>query len=274
MATLSIENSGTFHSDLTVSNSVNANHVLRLRLNICLQKIIAPPNTFNDFGHNAFAIRNWLEDEWYRFWRQVFDQSDHWNNKFWLIPPANYTEFDISNGSRRFRPNVKCVLFVQIWNNPGHAQKNIRVARLADSHIGDSTLFRSDALTYDSLDGVPHAFQVPDAGGNITNIIHYTIPHEIGHALGQPHIGVLRHTQACTNAIAGNPDDSLSDGGSNSMRCYGWGEAPSISENIMGFGLRFDPVNAQPWKDRIAQHTNTLSANWQVSMTEPVPRQV
>jgi hypothetical protein len=271
MIKLKIDNGTTFHSDITQSNNIHTNHVLRLRLGICLQKITAPPKTFKDFGKNIFNIRNWREDEWYRFWRQVFDQSEHWNDKFWLVPPANFTAFDFTSGGVKYRPNIKCSLFVQIWNNPGNAHKNIRVAKLAESHVGDSTLFRSDALTYDSLDSIPHAFQVPDNEGNITNTIHYTIPHEIGHALGQPHVGVLRSTQACTNAIAGNPSDSFSEGGSNSMRCYGWGEAPSISENIMGFGLKFDTVNAKPWQERIAEHTNTTWNNWQVSMTEVMP---
>lgn len=271
MARASITNNTTFHSELTVSRSSAANHNLRLRLGLCVQKVPGVPDVFNDFNGSSFKIREWGYLEWYNFRDTIFAQCDHWNNKFWLIPPSSYSELDVNVNGTRFRPNVKCELFVQIWNNPGDAQKNIRIARLDNSVTGDSSRFRSDAVTYDSLDGVAHTFQIPDALGNVSNIIHYTIPHEIGHALGQPHIGVLRRTAACLNAIAGNPGDPMSVGGSNSNRCYGYGEPPSIAQNIMGYGLNFEEVNAQPWRDRIAEHTSTNAANWRVSMTERLP---
>jgi hypothetical protein len=268
---------GPFTSDLILSSDgTSTNHILKIRLGLCLQKVTTPPTTFNDFGGSPFTIRNWTELEWYNFRDAVFEQSEHWNNKFWLIPPDNYSELDWPNtrGARRtHRPNIKCVLFLQVWNSAAHANKTIRVARLADSYTGTSTTFRSDAITYDSLDGVPHTFQIPDDGGNTLNIVHYTIPHEIGHALGQPHIGVLRNTAACTAAIAGEtPGDSTTVGGANSHRCYGWGEPPSIAENIMGYGLRYEEVNAKPWRDRIAEHTSTDASRWRVSMTEVAPR--
>lgn len=272
MTRLSINNNATFHSELTVSRTSTVNHNLRLRLGLCVQKVPGVPDVFNDFSGSSFKIREWEYLEWYNFRDTIFAQCDHWNNKFWLTPPPSFSEFDVNVNGTKFRPNVKCELFVQVWNNPGDAQKNIRIARLDDSVIGDSSRFRSDAVTYDSLDGVAHTFQIPDALGNVSNIIHYTIPHEIGHALGQPHIGVLRRTAACLNAIAGNPGDPMSTGGSNSNRCYGYGEPPSIAQNIMGYGLNFEEVNAQPWRDRIAEHTSTNAANWTVSMTERPPR--
>ena len=211
-------------------------------------------------------------------WIRYLTRASHWNNKFWLIPPNNYSELDWplnARQGRNYRPNVKCQLFVQKWLSPGLANKTIRVAKLAESHVGDNGTFRSDAVTYDSLDGVAHTFQIPDNGGTILNIVHYTIPHEIGHALGQPHIGQLRRTTACMAAIAGpTPGDSTTVGGSNSHRCYGWGEPPSIAENIMGYGLRYEDVNAQPWRDRIAAHTHTDAAHWRVSMVDVPPRRL
>jgi hypothetical protein len=272
--------SGAFTSDLLLSpDGTTINHTLKIRLGLCFQQITTPPSTFNDFaGANTFNIRNWTESEWWQFMNSVFDQSDHWNNKFWLIPPNNYSELDWplnARQGRNYRPNVKCQLFVQKWLSPGLANKTIRVAKLAESHVGDNGTFRSDAVTYDSLDGVAHTFQIPDNGGTILNIVHYTIPHEIGHALGQPHIGQLRRTTACMAAIAGpTPGDSTTVGGSNSHRCYGWGEPPSIAENIMGYGLRYEDVNAQPWRDRIAEHTHTDAAHWRVSMVDVPPRRL
>ncbi|MEW6127935.1 MAG: hypothetical protein AB1757_12925 [Acidobacteriota bacterium] len=276
MVTMEI-NDTSFKSQIILNTDGTTNHVLKIYLGLCLQRITAPPGTFNDFNGNVFNIRNWTEGEWHEFRSQIFSQSDLWNNRFWLIPPNNFNSLDIQTlpGRVRYRPNIKCELFVQVWLSPANAHKTIRVARLADTYAGDSSLFRSDAVTYDSLDGVAHVFHIPDNAGTVMNINHYTIPHEIGHALGQPHIGVLRRTAACTTAIAGpTAGDSSTVGGSNSHRCYGWGEAPSIAENIMGYGLRFADVNAQPWRDRIASHTRTRATDWRISMTNVPPRRL
>ncbi len=266
-----------FRSEIILHTDGATNHVLKIYLGLCLQRISAPPATFNDFNGNSFNIRNWTEGEWHEFRSQIFGQSDLWNDRFWLIPPDDLNTLDIQTQPNRvrFRPNIKCELFVQVWLSPANANKTIKVARLADGYSGDSSLFRSDAVTYDSLDGVAHVFHIPDNTGAQMNINHYTIPHEIGHALGQPHIGVLRRTAACTTAIAGpTAGDDTTVGGSNSHRCYGFGEPPSIAENIMGYGLRFDDVNAQPWRDRIAQHTKTKAENWKVSLTPVAPKRI
>lgn len=271
MVKTSIENLNTFHSEFTVSKTAGENHVLRLRLGIHFEKMTGITSFSNSLNPTPFKIREWTDLEWYAFRNTVFTQSDMWNNQFWLIPPKDFTELDINAGYVKFRPNVKCELFVQVWNTPALAQKRIKLAKLDDTVTGDSTAFRSDALTYDSLDGVPHVFPIPDAAGNMTNITHYTIPHEIGHALGQPHIGVLKKVAACTLAIAGNPADNMSAGGANSHRCYGFGGPPSIAENIMGYGTKFDEVNAEPWVTRVAEHTATDSKKWTVKMAEMPP---
>ena len=42
----------------------------------------------------------------------------------------------------------------------------------------------------------------------------------------------------------------------------------------MGYGLRYEEVNAQPWRDRIAQHTRTDATQWRVSMVDVPPRRL
>lgn len=174
MVKTSIEDLTTFHSELTISKNAGENHVLRLRLGICPQKVTGV-TTFNDFDNNSFKVREWTQLEWYNFRDTIFAQADMWNNQFWLIPPKDFKELDIDAGYVKFRPNIKCELFVQVWNTPAMAQMKIKVAKLDDTVTGDSTTFRSDAVTYDSLDGVAHTFQIPDAGGikPISSIIQF-----------------------------------------------------------------------------------------------------
>ena len=265
-----------FNSDLIRSADPGAtNHIMQITLRIRLEQIRTPPNTCRDGDNNVFNIRNWHDHEWLAFTEMVRRQSNVWNDKFWLIPPEIFTEWDLElflGGPVVVRPNFKCILRVSVVTG-GQAHKTIRAARLAQSYVGDNATMRSDAMTYDSLDGIAHTFAIPDNTGSLLNIVHYTIPHEIGHALGQPHIGVMRRTQACMQAIQGpTAGDDTTIGGSNSHRCYGWGDPPSICENIMGYGTQFEVLNADPWRWRIARHTETRAQDWQVATARPAPR--
>ena len=107
MARISIYNTATFHSELTISRSPAENHNLRIRLGLCVQKVPGKPSTFKDFGGNSFKIREWNYLEWMNFWDTIFDQCEMWNNQFWLIPPRDYSKLDVKVGDMKFRPNVK-----------------------------------------------------------------------------------------------------------------------------------------------------------------------
>jgi hypothetical protein len=185
------------------------------------------------------------------------------------------------------RPNIYCHLFVSIVGSAAGSHRTIDLVNLdvpaAARQLGkgagqlDSGDFRSHEGLYDSLDTKKSKMPFTDGTGAARRVNHSTIAHEIGHALGLPHIGVTHGAGNCRLAIlydaflpsavtshASFP--ALFQGGSNSHVCYGHSGPASLGSNIMGYGMEFDASNAQPWLDRIALHTRTKAADWKVSV--------
>jgi len=71
------------------------------------------------------------------------------------------------------------------------------------------------------------------------------------------------------------PDSFIYRGGGNAKVCYGeYDDASGIAENIMGLGYKFDVVNAAPWTERLALHTNTMPTEWHVSLGRLTPQTI
>jgi hypothetical protein len=229
------------------------NHVLCLDLVLCCQQILVPPNQIKDASGNLFNIQNWAPAEWLAFRQTVLNQSATWDRRFVLTPPSSCAGLMYKTGTALglgkvlgtefdYLPNAECRFRLFVHDSPAGAHRTIRVARLSDSYnlsAMDSSSFRSHATLYDSLDGQVHVFQIPDDLGSIHLIRHYTIPHEIGHALGQGHIGQLKSTTACQAAMDTTrvgPPASTEVGGSNSLVCYGWGSRRRSRKTSWGSG--------------------------------------
>jgi hypothetical protein len=284
-----------FDSKLKPSTSAAVNHMLTLNLRIFLQKFQPPHHlrsaTFKDFDKTSFVVGPWNHAEWQNFVFGFKKQCLMWNNNFWLIPPNDFSALDIKMGTKKVRPNVYCNLDVQIMPTAARAHRTIQVvnldaksaARAAGKRESDVTSgdFRSDSSTYDTFDVRPRTDTYTDNTGHVQKVRHYTIAHEIGHALGQAHIGVLRHEKLCDMAVL--VDDAFTkaglssavpamfSGGSNSDVCYGDFSAAAVSSNVMGGGGTFEPLNAQPWLEQIPRHTLTRN-KWTVSMRHIAPK--
>jgi hypothetical protein len=203
-----------------------------------------------------------------------------WNRQFVLITPRTCSDLDVTNldgGGWLLRPNVLCLFRLEVTNS--HPHRTINVVNLdwtVDQVVNvdktkhpnpqkitgpfDSGTSRSDAEDYDDADLFrPYVYNQKD------NVWHDTIGPEVGHALGQDHIMILKGDKTCMT-----PQD-----GSNASACYG--KTKWDKYNIMGSGDRIYLLNAISWRQRIALHTKgkTKPDDWQPTgvMTTP-PRKM
>lgn len=246
------------------------NHELHLNMTVHLQQITLPPDIIENQG-NSYLVQSWTSAEWMAFKQVVAKHGNIWNRRFVLVPLKPYKDLmftDPASPFVQYMPNIECHFNLTVQDSPANAHHTIKVARLSDGYLlPDSGTFRSNSMFYDSADGNVAQLQIPDNQGNTLKIDHYTIPHEIGHFLGQPHIGELKNLAACSAAKSRDPKE-----GKEAPVCYGSGEMPSIAENIMGYGLRFTFENAYPWVWTVIDlTTGTANTDWDVQIINYLP---
>jgi hypothetical protein len=287
-----------FDSYLIPHENGTDNYTLTLVLKVFLKKVV-PATLRLPFGYSVnlpvqdwnkkwFAIKPWSAGEYAGFGREFLRQCRYWTNKFWLVPPAGFAGYDYKRAGRTVRPNVYCHLYVDLVGSAAAAHRTIEVINLdrgaAAGMLGkreadlNATDFRSDSATYDSLDVNPVPLPFTDDAGTTHRLNRSTIAHELGHALGLDHSGVLHHDPSC--AVSAVVDDTWLEsylpavyhGGTNSNVCYGSRVPRNVGANVMGYGLEFDATNATPWANRIAAHTGTKAGDWQVVLRKPMPK--
>lgn len=276
-----------FDSELrtTMANAV-VNAELTIVLRVWLQQVDTKTAglTYPQFHDTAdpnpakmFEIRNWDEKgkhstgyrgEYATFThRYQCEGQSFWTGKYWLQTPDDFADLDWPEKPKAgtHRPNVYCRFRLELVNSlAGKPHKTIQLIRL-DRKTGTNTTFRSDDSHYDNFDlGTSTIDHIKDDKGVEHSYTHNTFAHEIGHALGLAHIGILVGNAA---AVA-HP---------NGQEAYGYGTLTQTqSANIMGYGMTMTTIDAQPWVDRIAQHTGAPAAKWKAFMashgTWPHPR--
>jgi hypothetical protein len=280
----------TFDSSLILHPNGSDNHTLTLVLKIFLNPTLPPsahvPPQFRvqqlDSDNKVFNIKPWQQAELVKFQKTFLRECALWTNKFWLQPPAGFSLLDVQTRRGRVRPNIYCHLYIDLVGGTARSHRAVTVVNLAATPgLPDPSTFRSNDRLYKSSDTAGQTNHWQD-DHNVAHDTHQsTIAHEIGHALGLPHIGQTSGDPLCQLAIIADAQSQVDPtftvpalylGGSNSNPCYGTLAPVSDGTNIMGFGSSFDKSNAQPWVDRIALHTGTAAAAWQVSRTRIAPK--
>jgi hypothetical protein len=243
----------------------------------------------NDSNNSPALIRSWSPVEWKAFTSSAQRQAAAWDSKFWLVPPNEFGWFDVGS-SPKIRPNIKCEFTLEVTNNLCYAHRRIDVVNLATA-----ASFRSWDTTYSSRDGAKaKQFHTNDQTGADVPTQQWTVTHEVGHALGIHHVGVMRQLPGCNYAVLADainsqmkgfiPVSKMAAGGKNSLVCYGDATTADAINNIMGSGSQFSEEDAQPWLDRLPEHLN-LSAQgafdfafnhhkWTVAKANTPPRVV
>jgi hypothetical protein len=253
---------GNFDSCLyTELMNAQINAELLINLRICLKQV--PPGPVKDSEGDEYTALAWPTAAWDQFRRVVQrDGQAFWDDKFWLRTPPDYAPLVTTEGNASFRCNVRCRLKLELVPE-GYAHQVIQAAYLDPSKTGaqDYRSFRSNMSLYCQKDiqyrKVLNATALPNKELVIWIDWKRTVMHELGHSLGEPHIGEMipERSPAC------KPGDPY--------LCYG--VTMEDLKNIMGSGSKLAPINAKPWLDRIAQHTNTQPAAWQASLIPLLP---
>lgn len=244
----------TFDSHLDIPTSGDPHHnatltlVLRYKLEFAdgknpvpgvVETIEGTPRTRDGTGLAQY-ITDWDDQSRSSFTRLMWRSQKIWTYKFMLIPPRNYSRLDFKHPlpGQYVRLNVMCALQMEPWGTP-HIR--VTVVRSAGPEAFQASTNRAPPRNMLLDESAP---RLPVLG------------HELGHVLGMRHIKTILGDKAC---IAHD----------NAPRCYG--ETALELANIMGAGRDLWPLNAAPWLERVAAHTQTQAGLWTATMDMKTP---
>jgi hypothetical protein len=237
-------------------------------------------------------LREWTDMEWMLFREECYYRAKFWDNRFYMAPPLKYTGLDMKSGSSRVRPYVECrfePVFVGAgegphiryevarldepavkggfpWNRP-RVQNFTRASDPALKGLPEDVLVRRALLENDMglLSSQSNHLKVgsdTDDKGQVHKTKQRAFVHELGHALGQPHSGLLFGDPVALAAAKSNANDCST---------YGLGGSYPELVNIMGAGDEMAAPNALPWQHRVVMHlkTPTKPQDWLVAVLQP-----
>jgi hypothetical protein len=202
-----------------------------------------------------FDMRTWPEVK-----RRALEQANAtWNDKLWLVTPPGFDGLDWPAGRQKLRPNVKCSLKVTEASGPADAHALVYVVPLKSVR----PLFRSRFNLWGSFDVQARLLRPAQLHGETNQFV--TVPHEVGHLLGLHHIGEVEKVGSCKARHFWSRPTAEDVYGDNAT-------APAwVGRNVMGEGTLVHDVNATPWINRMAEHTEgkTRPDDWRAMGVKP-----
>ncbi len=297
---------GKFDASLTLGYNGNLDLTLTLKVWL-VQLPGTGKRRLTDVDNTEFEADSWPSEEWRTFGDIYQSGGEKfWNNRFWLthlnddwdgldypfdqsiyhvsphtFPMANFghallrtpnwsamSEYRPTRGM--VRPAINCRFRLQLVSHRDAFHTMVRVAYVTKHGDGRPIgpgEFRSYSKLNTHLDLRERTLRTEDQNGETVMAKQTPYVHEIGHLLGQPHVGVPvgQHPgeATCLAAMLNQAPESA-----NADACYGVNH--DTIHNIMGAGMSLSPRNAFPWQAALAQLTNTNPAVWPVSVDRPL----
>lgn len=218
---------------------------------------------------DKFRVSDWPPDEWIDFRSRVKKEGEEfWNNKFWLEPVTDALDQNFTGLNFTIRQNIQCCLHINFVDAAEKANITIVAVYIPQPAYGeryDAGSHRTHHKLYDSHDVNLRTMTTTDDTGNTITTTQHTFAHEIGHAIGLAHVGILRGDKPCLDEVAEDPRD-----GANSSICYGGTRPAKFINDIMGAGSETNYRHARPWLYAIAKHAGLLEGNFKVH-TKKIP---
>ena len=231
----------------------NAELTLLLKIHFDMIDPAGAHGTFPDHDGTQRKIIKWGSTG--AAWKQKFksDCEKFWGGRLWLKSPVLWHSWDYTDKGTLYQPNVWCRFKIELVSAAASAHKSIKAVRLDPSE----PFFRSNDSLYDSRD----LDDQPQAGGWVKK----THVHEVGHAIGLPHVGegepVSIGGLICTLHVMGG-------GSTNDPECYGITDYEK--QDAMGSGDTLRLWHAKPWQEALNLFTG--GTNWDAANQRHYPR--
>jgi hypothetical protein len=233
----------------------NAELTLTLRLHIEKVDPSGFTGTYPDHNGTPRRIARW--GALWTSWTQTFkrDCETFWGGRLWLKSPLLCHKYDFSDKGVIYQPNVWCRFKVALVSTAAAAHKSIKAVRLAPTE----SFFRSNDSLYDHRDIQPVA--KAHGGKKITHV------HEVGHAIGLPHVG-----QGDRLTLGGLvcAIHQLTGGSTNDKQCYGI--TTDEQRDAMGSGDELREWHAKPWQEAMSQFSGFVPGAWVATKQRHYPR--
>jgi hypothetical protein len=188
-----------------------------------------------DLDDYLFPILDWGYDAIMNFVK-VFEQGEGiWNRKFLIIPPNDFDKLDYASSAfpgHVLRPNILCLFRMK---SGAKISKTFNVVRINPT-VFENPKYEVPNYTTKKTKPVADGFRSHASLLTYGDVFTPVLGHELGHALNEDHILVMKGDEQCKI----NP---------NLSRCYGL--TPEEARNIMGSGTEITEINARPWLDHL-----------------------